>query len=332
MSYLGRWASLIPFCLASLSFVCSGATVSGFGNGGAIPPGAPLLASGEFTSNIVIASSGYVTSGNAVTVILKGLQHEWAGDLIGMLSYINSQGNAAIATANLFFRIGRTPSQPYGSWAQFGVPGPAGDNYLFNSGFAGNIWPIAATAGSADVIPGLQTDTVNGGQYFTSDAGGVNNTLSSDFTGLNVHTGTWRLTLIDATNHVGELGATPNVGSLVGWELDVQTQTTAVASFCLNATPYALGPIAPGKSVTYTVTVSPVNGFTGPTTLSLSGLPSGISGSFSVNPVVITSNSAVSSLLTVSTSTEVAGGTYPITVTGQSGSLTHSTSATLYVL
>ncbi len=329
MSHFRDLARLALLCFASMPLICEGGTVSGFGSGGSIPPGAPLSASGQLTSNIVISAQGYVTSGNAVTVILKGLQHDWSGDLIAILSYINPQGGV-VASANLFYRIGKSSSEPDGAWAQFGAPGSVGDNYLFNSGYPGNIWSVAAALGSADVVPGLQTDTVNGGQYFTTDAHGVQNTLSSGFTGLNIHTGTWRLAIIDPATHAGELGPPANVGSLVGWELDLQTQTNAVSNFAIDAAPFAEGVVG-GKSITYTVTISPLNGFTGSTTLSLSGLPAGISGSFSVNPVVVTSASAVRSTLTISTSRSVATDIYPITITATSGSLTHSTSATLNV-
>src|SRR5438128_9288299 len=75
-----------------LLFLTAGAVwagnVSGTGNGGNIPPGAPAAAAGTFTSDAVIRSSGIVSSGNAVTVVLKGLQHDWSGDLIATLSYL----------------------------------------------------------------------------------------------------------------------------------------------------------------------------------------------------------------------------------------------------
>ncbi len=58
-------------------------------------------------------------------------------------------------------------------------------------------------------------------------------------------------------------------------------------------------------------------------TLSLSGLPSGATGSFTPNPAT------ASSTLSVTTSTSTAPGTYTVTVTGISGTLTHTATARL---
>ena len=85
--------------------------------------------------------------------------------------------------------------------------------------------------------------------------------------------------------------------------------------------------IGRSASVNYTVTVSPSGGFTGTVALSASGLPSGATASF--NPTSITSSGTAT--LTVTTNNTIAGGSYPITVTGASGSLTNSAPVTLDV-
>ena len=77
--------------------------------------------------------------------------------------------------------------------------------------------------------------------------------------------------------------------------------------------------------MSYTVTVNPSGGFAAAVGLSASGLPSGASASFSPTSTTTTST------LTVSTTSAVAAGSYPFTITGTSGSLTHTTSATLVV-
>ena len=82
-----------------------------------------------------------------------------------------------------------------------------------------------------------------------------------------------------------------------------------------------------GNSTTYTVTISTANGFGGDVSLNVSGLPTGASSSF--NPSSVTGSGT--STLTVTTSGSTPSGTYPLTITGTSGSLVHSTSATLVV-
>src|SRR5205807_8647933 len=84
--------------------------------------------------------------------------------------------------------------------------------------------------------------------------------------------------------------------------------------FSLSASPSSVG-VAPGGSTTSTITVTPVGGFSGSVALTVSGVPVGASASFAPD----TTTSA--STLTINAGTAVAG-TYPLTVSGTSGSLT----------
>ncbi len=108
-----------------------------------------------------------------------------------------------------------------------------------------------------------------------------------------------------------------------------QTRATLVVQagaqdFTLGASP-ASQTIGKGGSTTYAVTVTPVNGFGGSVSLSVSGLPNKASASFSPNPATSTST------LTVKTKQLVRRGTYPLTITGKSGSLSHTAPVTLVV-
>src|ERR1700682_2744716 len=85
--------------------------------------------------------------------------------------------------------------------------------------------------------------------------------------------------------------------------------------------------VTQGASTSYTVTVTPSGGFTGAVTLSVSGLGGGAAGSFSPNPTTSTNTSTLS----VTTTTTAATGSFPFTITGVSGALTRTTSATLVV-
>jgi subtilase family serine protease len=81
-----------------------------------------------------------------------------------------------------------------------------------------------------------------------------------------------------------------------------------------------------GTDATYTVSVGSSGGFGGTVSLSASGLPAGATSSFSPGSVA----GSGSSTLTVHTGS-VAPGSYPFTITGTSGSTSHSTAATLVV-
>jgi uncharacterized repeat protein (TIGR01451 family) len=81
-----------------------------------------------------------------------------------------------------------------------------------------------------------------------------------------------------------------------------------------------------GGSTTYTVTLSPSNGFSDPVTLAVTGLPSGATGTFSPTPATTTSTLSI----TTTSSTPLASSA--LTITGTSGVHFHSTSATLAVV
>ncbi len=94
--------------------------------------------------------------------------------------------------------------------------------------------------------------------------------------------------------------------------------------FALSATP-ASRTVNQGDATSYTVTVSPEGTFTSSVDLSVSGLPPGASSTFTPNPTASTST------LSVTTSPTTPAGTYPLTISGTGGGLTHTTSVTLVV-
>jgi len=95
--------------------------------------------------------------------------------------------------------------------------------------------------------------------------------------------------------------------------------------FSLSALPSSRTVSRHGGSVTYTVTITPSNGFTGTVTLSVSGLPSRASAGFNPEPAT------TSSTLTVNTSNGTTATSYTLIIKGVSGSLTHTTTVTLVV-
>jgi Pro-kumamolisin, activation domain/FG-GAP-like repeat/Bacterial Ig-like domain (group 3) len=84
--------------------------------------------------------------------------------------------------------------------------------------------------------------------------------------------------------------------------------------------------IGQGTSGTAWVDIFSQYGFNGGVTFSVSGLPSGVTASFSPNPAT-----ATQSILTLTASSSAALGQYTVTITGKSGSQTASTTLTLGV-
>jgi len=103
--------------------------------------------------------------------------------------------------------------------------------------------------------------------------------------------------------------------------------TLVVQDFSI--TPPSLACIKASQSVSGTVTLTGLNGFTGPASLSISGLPANATASF--NPTSITINGTATSTLTIATTAATPGGNYTITITVTSNGVTHSVTFVLCV-
>ncbi len=98
------------------------------------------------------------------------------------------------------------------------------------------------------------------------------------------------------------------------------------ADFALTASPASQSVVA-GNGTSYTATVTPSGGYSGTVNFSVSGLPAGATGTFTPASVTASGNST----LAITTTTAVAAGTYPLTITGTDGTLTHTASVSLVV-
>jgi endo-1,4-beta-xylanase len=142
-------------------------------------------------------------------------------------------------------------------------------------------------------------------------------------------------------NHWSDLGLT--VGSfnyqILGTEAYNGATGSVNATVCANSCSgsssgspsFTLSPsgssvsVTQGSSATDTISVDDVDGFTGSVTLSVSGVPSGVTASFATNPTTGTST------LTLAASSSATTGSSTITITGTSGSETATTTIALTV-
>lgn len=125
--------------------------------------------------------------------------------------------------------------------------------------------------------------------------------------------------------------ATAGYDLCTGWGTPRGSNTiTAMAGFGTNDFMYSVWPggwsVVRGGTAVSWITISRMNGFTGSVTFSVSNLPAGVTASFN------TATTATSNYLSVAVSSAAAAGTYPITVTGSSGSLVHTATANLIVV
>jgi len=102
------------------------------------------------------------------------------------------------------------------------------------------------------------------------------------------------------------------------------------ASFSMSDSPTSLS-IGQGASGTSKITVASSNGFKSTVSLSVSGLPAGVSASLSSGTVTPPSDGSASANLTLTADSSATAGSSTVKITGISGALTESTSVALTV-
>ncbi len=109
--------------------------------------------------------------------------------------------------------------------------------------------------------------------------------------------------------------------------LDIAFNAGPGPDFAVSASPQTVG-ISAGGAAALTVKSAASSGFSGPISLSVSGVPSGVIASF--NPSTIAGGTGTSSLK-LTASSAVSPGAFPLTITASSGGNTHSSNVTLNV-
>jgi len=195
--------------------------------------------------------------------------------------------------------------------------------------------PTAATLALAQNLGGQVNVNVTPANGFS---GTVNFSLSglpagasSAFLPSNSTTGTTLIVFLPAGVAVGNypLTITGTSGSTTASTV-LTLSVTAQAGFSLSAGATMLS-LNPGQSVTDGLSMTPVGGFSGTASFSVSGLPAGVTASFAP------ASSGTGTTLSVSAGASAAAGTYPLTITGSvaatgsSNAFTEATTVTLAI-
>src|SRR5260370_41331272 len=101
---------------------------------------------------------------------------------------------------------------------------------------------------------------------------------------------------------------------------------TPVPDFTLTVSPTNQA-VMPGGKAVYTVSTTSLFSFSGTVNLSITGIPSGATATFSSTSI----STPGSATVTFATTTSTPVGSYLLTITGTSGALTHSVTANLVV-
>ncbi len=204
--------------------------------------------------------------------------------------------------------------------AGIGWDGPTGRGSI-------SLVPVSQTLTSISVSPASASVVVSGSQQFSATALDQNGnpmatqpsfSWSVDGGGTISSSG-----LFTAGSTAGTFTVTASSGSVSGTAS--VSVTVSAADFSLSASPTSQS-VRRGGSASYSIAIARSNGFAASVSFSLTGAPSGARISWTNNP---TTGSGAS--VTVSTARSTSVKSYTLTITGTSGSLSHSTSVTLNV-
>jgi subtilisin family serine protease len=223
----------------------------------------------------------------------------------------NDFGYGRLDSLAAFYWIGSTPDYTLTAGPSPATTVPGGSvSYTVTAG------AVNGFSGNVDLsLSGLAASQATWSFAPATVAAGAGSSTLTVSTAASLAPGTYSLTI---TGTSGGAAHTVTVNLIVAPPPDF-----TVAASPTSAT------TAPGGSVSYTVSVGAVNGFSGNVDLSLSGLsPSQASWSFS--PVTVAAG-AGGSTLKVTTASSLAPGVYSLTITGTGAGATHAASVSLVV-
>jgi hypothetical protein len=208
-------------------------------------------------------------------------------------------------------------------------------NVIAQADFTGYISPLAASvirAGKANYTINIVSILGFTGNVSLS-VSGLPTGATAKITPATIIGGAGSASLVVTTTSTTPTGAytltiTGTCGTLVHSTTVLLNVNPSAGDFTGSVTPLSQS-ISAGAIANYTVSLSPLGGFTGDVTLSVSGVPAGVAASFS--PGNIIPGASGSATLTISNTGGLASGSYPITLTGTSGGVVHSITITLVV-
>ena len=237
-----------------------------------------------------------------------------------------SQGGKIFISLHSYMDYG----QNSGSWNSATADSVAQQYYqAVVSGVSSTGWPALNTEGGTDPLcSSCAPDTILGGSagYTTTTFAFIQAlvNLYDSNTPQRINWVWWPAGSWTNTPGAGTYGAMQCNSNPIGWGclLTFVPLSPPAPDFTISAT--SPSAVNAGQSATSTITIAPLNGFTGTVSLSDSA-PSGLTCG-TISPTSLPGSGTA----TVSCSAN-AGGTYALTVTGTSGSLTHSAVATFTV-
>ncbi len=163
------------------------------------------------------------------------------------------------------------------------------------------------------------------------DDNSSNNQIPTIFVGPMVKQGQFSETInhFNVLRTLEDLYGLTHAGSAANATAISDVWKQATADFMVAASPASVS-VNQGSATSSTITLTPSGGFNSAISLSASGLPSGVTASFS--PSSIAAPGSGSSTLTITASSVAAAGTFNLTVTATGGGVTHTTVVAVTVI
>jgi glucose/arabinose dehydrogenase len=245
--------------------------------------------------------------------VVRGRNYLWDGTNASMANYAIYNWNPAVAPVNLAF------VQP----STFGGSG-------FTSAKQGHAF---VSESGATYATGPQTDGKRVSEFALDSTGArisgpttlVEYTGTGKATAAGLAAGPDGLYFTDLYKDSGTSATDPGANVL-----RIRWVGTGTGDFSVAVAPTSRN-IKRGSPTTYTVTVTSLNGFSGNVDLTVAGLPSGATGSFSVPSLTLAAGGSATSVLTVATASTSPRGTYQLQITASNAAanLNHSVSVSL---
>ncbi|MDR3724355.1 MAG: hypothetical protein P4K83_07690 [Terracidiphilus sp.] len=298
---------------------------------------APAFTLTPASTSLVVAQGGSTTEAVAITPV-NGFASNVAFSVSGLPAGVTASFSPNTATASTTLTLTAASTATVGGPVNLAITGVSGSltqtsyvSLMVTPPPSFTVAPASTALTMSQGSSATDTLTITGLNYFS---GNVTFSLSGLPTGVtasfspNPASTSSTLTLTAAANATIGSPATLTITGVSG----SLTQTANVALTVMPPQMFALGPSAtsitlnPGNSATDSILITPANGFSANVNLSVSGLPAGVTASFSPNPATTSSTLTLTAVRSAA-----ATGPVTLTVTGISGSLTETTVVSLTI-
>jgi hypothetical protein len=315
VTLMGSSGSLTSSATITLTIVAPSFTLSAYG---------PVTMGQGSSTSVSVAVAGQYGFSGSVTLAVSGLPS-------GVTALLSP--NPTLTSSALYLYASSTATPGQYSLNITGVSGSATASTSMTLIVSAPAFTLPTPLGTSSVGSGSSTYSYNFIQRLYGFSGSVTLSASNVPSGVTVSFSPNPLsssttefeTIVTASSSAIPGTYTVAVTGVSGSQTSSSTMTIVVNAPAFTLYSGGSVSVGQGQSGSTYVDANQQYGFNGNISLSVSGLPNGVTASFSSNPMV------TSSTLTLQVGSAVSAGNYSLTITGTSGAITQTTSLTLTV-